>query len=346
MDISLKCNVSLSKKLRAIMGDNNGRLVLIAENIKNGVGECSLMISGENLDLNAAQQSIDKETSIQFTPISVKNEIPSGNVVSNIFSTTNAPQTGYRTSVDRLAATVPPEKNQVPHAIKIHEEIQTPQEFKQAEDPEFRKFVSNINELMAEVAVAKHKTSDINPDSIEDPRKRAIAIEMKEQAESIDVAAYVVNDSCGSIRLNDIDLSLGLNMPVDLSRVSAKRLAASNDLKEMVRAKLVKFIRPDEVQFYREKAADGIEKPGLETYSTWEDAENSIGISSGAQNIPRAERYDIPVDDDSPSEQEELAGLINLTSMSGSAKMTKHSNSSVNSTPRSSGDARGIRRKF
>ncbi len=346
MDISLKCNVSLSKKLRSIMGDNNGRLVLIAENIKNGVGECSLMISGENLDLNAAQQSIDKETSIQFTPISVKNEIPSGSVVSNIFSTNNAPQTGYRTSVDRLAATVPPEKNQVPHAIKIQEEIQTPHEFKQVEDPEFRKFVSNITELMAEVAVAKNKISDINPDSIEDPRKRAIAIEMKEQAESIDVAAYVVNDTCGSIRLNDIDLSLGLNMPVDLSRISAKRLAASNDLKEMVGSKLVKFIRPDEVQLYRSKAAEGIEKPGLETYSTIDDAENAIGSSGGSQNIPRAERYDIPVDDDSPSEQEELAGLINLTSMSGSAKTTKHSNSSRSVIQSNSGDARGIRRKF
>jgi len=344
MDISLKCNVSLSKKLRSIMGDNNGRIVLIAESIRNGVGECSLMISGEKLDLNAAQQSIDKETSIQFTPVSFKNEIPSSNVVSNIFSTTNTPQTGYRTSVDRLAATVPPEKKQVQHAIKIQDEIQTPNEFKQCEQPEFRKFVSNINELMAEVAIAKNKISDINPEAIEDPRKRAIAIEMKEQAESIDVAAYVVNDTCGSIRLNDIDLSLGLNMPVDLSRISAKRLAASNDLKEMIRSKNVKFIHPNQASYYREKAVNGIEKPGLETYSTWEDAENSIGGS--AQNIPRAERYDIPVDDDSPSEQEELAGLINLTSMSGSAKMTKHSNSSGNRTARNCGDARSIRRKF
>ncbi|MFA7219256.1 MAG: hypothetical protein WC119_01970 [Synergistaceae bacterium] len=312
MDISIKCRVSLSKKLRSILGDSEGRVVLVADPVRNGVGEASLIISGDNLDINGVRQSLEKETSIQFTPLSFENNVPSESTVSNIFSSGGNVRQGPRTVVDRLAATVPPEKGEVAHAIKSAEEITTPPEFKEYQDPKFKSFVYSIEELMMAVKAAQGKESEIDLNAIENPRQRAIAMEMKEQAEAIDIPAYVVNDTCGSVRLNDIDLSLDLNIPVNLSNISAKRVGSSADLKAMLRQKIVKFIKPDEVESYRQKAIHGTQSMGLETYSTRDEAENAIGST---EKIPKAESMYVGVEDDSPSEQEQLAGLINLTPM-------------------------------
>jgi len=324
MDINLECNVSLSKKLRSVLGDSDGRVVLIAESIRNGTGKAMLVISGDKLDVNTARQSIGKETSIQFTPSAVKEDYPAESTVSNIFSSGGISKPGPRTAVDRIAATTAPELGQLAHAIKRQEEIVTPKEFEVHNDPEFHQFVSNFSELMMAVKAAMGKESEINPDSIEDPRQKALAIEMKEQAEAIDIPAYVVNDQCGSIRLNDIDLTLGLNIPVNLSNISAKRLASSGDLKLMIKSKMVKFIDPETVPSYRTLAAQGVVKPGLDTYSTIGDAENAIG---GNTYMPQAEEVNIPVNDEAPTDQEQLAGLINLTSMGdndGGLRVSQH----------------------
>lgn len=311
MDISFDCNVSLSKKLRAIVGNSEARFVLVAEGIRDGKAAATLMISGDELDVNAARQSIGKETSVQFTPITVKDEVPSENTVTNIFST-RAQTVGPRTIVDRIAVLTPPEKHEVAYAVKREEEIEVPKAFPEFKEPKFKSFVYSFSDLMMAVKAAQGKESEINPDTIEDPRQKALAIEMKEQAEAIDIPAYIVNDSCSSVTINDMDLSLGLNMPFNLANISAKRLANSGDLKSMLRSNYIRFITPDEVGSFRKKAIDGVELPGLETYSTREDAEDAIG-NANSNHLPKAEELYIPVDDEGPSEQEALAGLINLS---------------------------------
>ena len=315
--LDIECEISLSKKLRAIIGNQGSiGMVIIANDVKDGKGRAIIKMesgpSDDGFDINILRQSIGKETSIQFTPISIRDEDVPTESITNLFSTAAQP-VGPRTAVDRLAATEAPDKNQVAHAIKRQEEIETPEVFPEYKEPEFQAFVSNFQELMMAVKAAQGKESEIDLDSIEDPRQRALAAEMKEQAEAIDIPAYIVNDTCSSVTLNDIDLSLGLNMPFNLANISAKRLASSGDLKSMLRSNHIKFINPNDVDSYRQMASAGVDKPGLETYSTRGEAEDAIGQDD---HIPQAEQVDIPVDDTTPSEQEQLAGLINLTPMS------------------------------
>lgn len=328
MDIKVECRVSLSKKLRSIIGDSEGGVVLVVDKLNNGNGTGNLMIHGEFLNLNAAQQILGQETNIQFTPYSIVEETTyKTEPVSNLFSSGDISQRGKRTPVDKLAATTPPSRKEVAHAIKKREEIITPDDFIETEDPDYNRFVSSLEELMMAVKAAQGKESDIDIEAITDPRKRALAIEMKEQAEAIDIPAYIVNDSCSSVTLNDIDLSLNLNMPVNLSNISAKRLAQSGDLKSMVRSGMIKFISPENVSDYRKKAIQGVEKHGLETYSTRDEAEIAIA-RTGAQSTyssesqyPTTKDADIMYIDDNPndiSEQEQLAGLINLSGNSSS----------------------------
>lgn len=316
MDVRLECKISLSKKLRAILGNDGGRVMLIAENTKDGVGDATILLSSDAIDMNSINQNLNKETSIQITPLEAKHELPANTAVGSIFSTGNISQKGIRTPVDRIAAIEAPETKEVPHAIKKTEEIETPKVFSQTKEPSYQRFITDYASLMNAVREAQNKDSGIDIDSITDPRKRALAIEQKELAESIDDQAFIVNDTCGSVQLNDIDLDLNLNMPLDLSRISAKRLALSHDLKSMLNSKVIKFIKPDEVDIYREKAEKGIVIDGLETYSTRYEAESSIG---GVEQISERDHIDIPVDDDGPNEQEQLAGLINLTPMASAA---------------------------
>ena len=51
MDISFECHVSLSKKLRTIMGNGSCRMVLVADSLKDGKGVASLTVSGDELDM-------------------------------------------------------------------------------------------------------------------------------------------------------------------------------------------------------------------------------------------------------------------------------------------------------
>ena len=71
---------------------------------------------------------------------------------------------------------------------------------------------------------------------------------------------------------------------------------------------MLKFISPDEVQDYIEKAEQILHKPGLETFSRHEDAEASIEGSRGDIEQVEIGSSDLM----RPTEQESLA--MNLTS--------------------------------
>lgn len=329
-DMSFECDISLSKKLRAIIGDSEATVTLVSTPIKNGQASATLIVSSANIDMNVANQSLGKETSIQLTLTSVKDEVPGNPTITNLFSTGNHTN-GPRTVVDRVAVTKAPERTQISHAVKRAEEIVTPEEFPEYEETQFISFVSSFSELMMAVKAAQGKESEIDLDKIDDPRQKAIAKEIKEQAESIDMPAYIVNDSCASLSINDMDLSLVLNTPFNLSNISAKRLQNSGDLKAMIRQKLVKFINPDEIGKYMNIASKGVEQPVLDIY----DRDGAIDASRNntATAFPDATPMDILVNDDvTPSEQEQLAGLINLTSMgdasAGGSRTTFHGDNS------------------
>ena len=90
--------------------------------------------------------------------------------------------------------------------IDVTETIETPKEFKELNQEECREYVSNLEELVIAVNEAKKKDVDIDPDSATSEREKALLKEQKNLAESIDIPAFIVNDFCGSLAINDLDI--------------------------------------------------------------------------------------------------------------------------------------------
>jgi len=146
----------------------------------------------------------------------------------------------------------------------------------------------------------------------------AILTEEKEKQESIGVSAYIVNTECATLSLNDLGISLSLNMPYDLSNISARRIASSKDLKQMIQAKFIKFISPAEAPAYIAKATGEAERMdmGLEVFSDHEAAQASIESgASGGRTVLIDDATAMDVSADGPSTTEEQR-LINLTQIS------------------------------
>lgn len=252
MNITLQCDISLSKKLRQLVG-NGAKVSLLLDNVQEGRGVGRLLLVTESE--SDIKSILDKETSIMMTPREIVEEVPQGVAVSNIFSPRNPiVKNSNRTPVDKIAIMEPPQSSyEVSHAFKVDNENSTPDSFKEVNEPSYRKYISDLKTLMEAVSESLHKVSNIDLSSIADPRKRAVAMENKERAESIGVPSFVVNTSCASLAINDLGLGLMLNVPCNLGNISAKRLAESKDLGAMLRAGYIKFITPDEVELYVNK---------------------------------------------------------------------------------------------
>jgi hypothetical protein len=289
MQVTLKCKISLSKKMRNLLQDG-GRVILTSDSLNSGKGEALLVLSdntNNNLDFN---DLINKETSIMLTPVSATNEQSPPAPVSNIFSNggqqggvnpfagqpsnhegqasppngvhgyaedgtptytqphLNSPPHHMRTAVDRMAATQPPEHGQNNHAYYHQDEIQVPQQLATPQNPSFMEFVKNVEELQHAVANSKTKRSDIDLDSIHNDRERALAQERKEMEESIGKDAYVVNEKCASLAINDLGLDLRLNMPRNLGMLPARKLASSRELWSLFRGNHIRIVSPNEAQ--------------------------------------------------------------------------------------------------
>lgn len=340
MDISIKCQLSLSKKLRAIIQEGETRVTLIASNITDGRGEAKLVISSDkNINKNMSD-FFGKETSIMLIPIELEEVTVDSDVVGSIFNKTarksnvqaqplSVAKSQKRTIIDKIAVTELPEDGGEGYAVKNQEELEEeiPQQFVDTKIPAYKKFISNMDELNEALNIAKNKISDIDPDSYQDRRKRAEAIEMKEKLEAIDQDAYIVCDKCASLAINDLGINLSLNIPYNLANISAKRILYSKDLKSMFKANLVKFIKPSEIQEYVKRAEQIIESSDLSigVYSSPEEAGDHMERSG-----MKVEQMDIG-DFNAPTENEIL--LTNLTSRpmvrQGGVTKTMHGNSSV-----------------
>ena len=139
----------------------------------------------------------------------------------------------------------------------------------------------------------------------------AIRREEKEKAEAIDIPAYIVNDKYAVLTINDLGISLYLNMPYDLSNISARRIAASNELKGLLKSGIVKFISPTQKEEYIEKISLGgvVKGEGLQVYDSPEKAEEAI--ASTLVSVDKQASFDISEKDiEAPTEEE---SIINLT---------------------------------
>jgi len=341
MKISLDCNISLSKKIRSIIGED-GDITLTAISIKNGRGTGKVVIESNTLKAPESIEEISGETSIMFTPTAITKQNPPSNKtreVATIFSSNIKPiKSAERTVIDRLAATEIPEEIQ--HAIVAKEEIQTPEPFKTVDIPKCKEYITNLQELYEEVNKAKNKSANIDLDSISNLRQRALEAEKKEQLEAIDKPAYIVNDKVGVLTINDLNITLSLNCPYDLSRISAKRIAASNDLKELLKTGYIKFVPLDQVEEYVKAVEKSIITPSLEVFDNHRQAERNMANLEGktVKSVSKAKSVRAMIDGDDDDESEEWDAnslekptedermIMDLTSKIGTSKQSSAQN--------------------
>lgn len=312
MDVTLECQITLSKKLRKLLDGKEARVLLMSEEaVKQGKGRAFLTLSSESdIDMSETIMQSIGETSIMLVPQRVTDEMPSEQMgVSSIFSAgMEGARPLERDAIDRLAATEAPSKAEVPHAIVAEDEIVTPEEFAELEDPECRKWISNMGELMMAVIEAKNRPQqEIDLSSAKNERERLVLLEMAEKQGGIESPAWIVNDKTGMITINDMEVDLPLNSPINLMGISPSRIAASQDLKTLVKQELVRFISPSEVGSYFEQADeadDGIVE--LEVFDNAEQAAEHMATTAGDVG----ERIEVS---DSNEQFEEESMILDLT---------------------------------
>jgi hypothetical protein len=279
MNLTFNCRVSLSKKIRSVINSNNARVVLHINNVSEGIGIGTLSIYTDEGNYSLPADFIDKETNISLIPISIQDEVLNINKpIGNIFSNNANVKNSNKSVIGRLAATSAPEtKHEVAHAFKTAEDIrhETPEVFEEANDPRIKKFAKNFEELMECVNRARVKTSEIDLSSAKNERQKAILLEQIELSEAIDEDAYIVNTKCKSISVNDLGIQLVLNIPFNLNKVSAKRVATSKDLRSLIDSGFIKIIEPKNVAKYASLVAnEEVFESGLKASGIDEAADN------------------------------------------------------------------------
>lgn len=310
MNISVNCNISLSKKLRAILG-KEGSVTLIAPDLKDGKGSGTLSINGEQASID---DSFKGETSIQIEFVGeVKKEVggedPS---CSNIF--TSVPLKGHSEKlVGKIAVVNAPEKSEVSTSIKTREQINSEASIAAEIPPSAKKWISDMEQLIEAVNRAKKKISDVDVSTARTDRERAVLMDMKEKEEAIEQPAWVVNDKMGNVSVNDLGLSLPMNIPFDLSNISARRISASRDLRALIRDGYVRFISSKEKESFIQKAVGGIEGIGeLDVYDNHEDAKEALEKSSKTDPVIGEDAIEVSEEDlKKPTEEENT--ILDLT---------------------------------
>ena len=330
MNLSINCKVSLSKKLRSLVEGNDCTIVLTTDNLENGKGNGRISITSDG---DFASQFDTNETSIMITPIEISSEVPEALAVGSIFSNTIVENKGARTPIDRIAVTEAPEKGEVPNAIVRKEEVRTPEEFKQVDEPQCSRYIKSIEELVNAAREASNKEVDVDVGSARNEREKAVLMERKEKGASIDLPAYVVNEKAGVLTINDLDVVLHLNAPFNLANLSGRKVAESGELRGLLRAGIVRFISPQEAQGFMSKMDNEIVKtPSLEVFDNKQQAEAAIaGQTEGILATDDIDRMELSMDDlDAPTQEESM--IINLTenigalssSVSGGSRTSVH----------------------
>jgi len=356
MNAVINCKISLSKKLRTLLG-KDGKITLVSSDLQDGKGVGVLSLISDAIEI----VEIDKnETAIMITPMDSTNEIPTNDTstCSNLFSSKDL---GGKI-INKIAAVKAPEEKNVSTAIKSNVEI--PKEFQTLNNADCKKWISNMSDFIEAVNKAKNKKSDINvteEDIKATSNKRtkmqlAVLLEQKQKEEAIDVPAYIVSTIGGVLIINDMDIRIHPNLPVDLSNFSAKKIAESQDIKECLKAGYIKFISPYEKDTYIKEDTDEEKNSTLEVFSNHGEAMDSIGQISQKSNLVITDEKDtIDITENNIEEKtEEELMMTDLTQgMPVNKNKTIHSNivsdkqsSHSNTTQNNSQRPPAIRKKF
>jgi len=338
MDLTIGCRISLSKKLRKVLG-KGGTLSLNTEELEDGKGYARLSLSS---DLREQYTGIPKElideTSIQITGFEILDEIPNNETIPQgaIFST--IPQKGREEPIIKKMAVVhPPERDEVPHAVVAKENIKTPEMFSQLDDPECREWISNMEDLVNMAKMSKSESS-INIENAATDREKAVLMEAKEREEAIDIPAWIVNTEDAKLSINDMDISLDINAPYDLGSVSAKKIARSKDLRDSLKGGYIKFISPSEVAQYVEKSLNIAKSAGLEVFSSAEEAAEGMKTGANRAEIDEDNVMEVTASDMGSTSEEDM--ILNLTQ-----DMSTERDTTIRSEPLPSGGRRSVHQR-
>jgi len=334
MNLSINCKISLSKKLRSLVDGKECSIVLTTTDLINGKGEGRLSISTEG---DFDPQIDTNETSIMITPISVSEEVPVSHAVGSIFSTMTTVEqneASRRTVIDKIAVTKAPEKKHVPHAVTPKEEKNIPEEFKELNNNKCQTYITSLEDLLRAAKDASKNEVDIDIGSASNEREKAVLMELKKRGKSINMPAYIVNDKAGILSINDLDLTLVINAPINLANLSGKRVAESGELRGLLNAGIVKFISPAQAQAYINKMdTEIIKAPTLEVFDR-NGAENNMLVDNHQGPSEQADMMELTMDDlDAPTLEESM--IIDLTANTDAILQTEGRHTSVHgSTPR------------
>jgi len=321
MSISIKCNISLSKKLRALI-KNNTKFYMKSGTLVNGVGEGVISFETDNEQIS--NDFFDKETSVMIVPLEIdaprqeRQENINDSGISNLFMAGENIEEIDDPILKKIAAVKAP-NNRIERAsaVKPKQQIEkeTPEVFKVTQKPEAKKNITELNQLLKAVELAQDKKpniSDVDISKIQNPRLKAVAMEEKERSEAIDYSAFIVNISCATLTINDLGINLPLNTPYNLNNLSAKKIANSRELGAMLRSNMIKFIRPDEVQMYMDKVVNEQDKYGLEVYDNHRQAEAAIERNGDSRShmstkTVKAQETQLSLSDlEGPTEEEQI----------------------------------------
>lgn len=316
MNISINCKLSLSKKLRAILG-KEATLTLVSQDIVDGKGTAIISLDSEDISDQINISEIG-ETSIMLTPVEMADESPNNESLahSSIFSTIPQKHQAEKL-IEKIAVVNPPEKGQESRAIK--KEVEVPKEFSQLKTKECSSWIRNMEDLVVALNKAKNKKSTIDVNSARNERERLVLQEAKEREEAIDESAWIINDKVGNLSINDLDVSLQLNSPYNLSNLSSRKLLNSKDLMALSREGYIKFISPEEKDRIIMESDDKEERNiGLNIFDDHEAAMDSIEeleeIPKTKNNRTINERHAIDITEDNMNDAtDEEDMIINLT---------------------------------
>ena len=284
MDLTINCKISLSKRLRSLLG-KEGTVTLVTSSLIDGKGMGKLSLSNEGADISGAfNPEAMPETAIMIEPVDMVDEVPNNDtqVHASIFATMQteaSSKSDEEPVVQKIAVVTPPEKGEESRAIK--KEISTPQEFSKLDESECKEWIADFEGLIEAVRVSRQKQSTIDLESARDDREYAVLKEQKDKEEAIDIPAWIVNDKAGALTINDLDISLPLNSPFDLSRIPARKISASKDLKSLLKSGYVKFVSPDERESYISKITEKEE----EKVSELEVFDNHIQAGASMEGV-------------------------------------------------------------
>ena len=335
MNVRFNCSVVLSKKIRQLVGNKDASLTLIVQPIRDGKGKGTMSISVPD-SVNIPEDFLNKETGIIITALDVAGIGPeNSSAVGNLFSGVQLPTTlvesqpvdtaHVRTAVDKLAATEI--SQEMSESVVRHDEVGVPSEFSEMENPQCKAYVKDLRGLIECVNRAKNKQANIDPSKIVDVRQRALVEEEKEMLEAIDIDAYIVNRKCASLMINDLGISLNLNQPLNLTKISAKRIAKSHELLGLIKSGLVEIVSPDEAQkileFGVQQSREMEEMTSADVFDSWEDA-----MDASDRRMGPVDRITITQDDEMTEEATLIAQTgvgTSLPSGSGGRGMTTRS---------------------